>query len=150
MAHQQISEVQVVYSSPITVANRVALTSSTDAYKILLELWEQDTMELQETFNVMLLNRANEVLGIYRLSKGSVSGTLVDPKLVFSVALKGLASVIILAHNHPSGTLKPSSADIELTRKLVEGGKLLDIQIVDHIIVTRHGYYSFADEGMIP
>ena len=106
-------------------------------------------MDLQETFNVMLLNRANEVLGIYRLSKGSVSGTLVDPKLVFSVALKGLASVIILAHNHPSGTLKPSSADIELTRKLVEGGKLLDIQIVDHIIVTRHGYYSFADEGMI-
>lgn len=149
MANQTISEVQVYYTSPNTIGNRVLIQSSADAYRVLRELWEEDTIEMQEVFIVMLLNRANEVLGVYRLSRGSVAGTIVDPKLVFSVALKGLASVLILAHNHPSGTLKPSNADIDLTRKLVEGGKLLEIQIVDHIIVTRRGYYSFADEGLI-
>ena len=80
---------------------------------------------------------------------GSVSGTVVDPKLVFSVALKSMASFIILGHNHPSGNLKPSNADIDLTKKLKEGGKLLDLLILDHIILSRRGYYSFVDEGLI-
>ena len=78
-----------------------------------------------------------------------MSGTVADPKLIFAAALKACASSIILAHNHPSGNLKPSQSDIDLTRKLKDGGKLLEIQMLDHIIVTTEGYYSFADEGLV-
>lgn len=143
----QIAEVQVIYTSPITIANRKRIHSSQDAYSVFMDSWDMDTFDLQEAFNVLLLNRANEVLGIYRLSRGGLSGTLVDPRLIFSVALKGMASSVILAHNHPSGNLKPSKADIDLTNKLKDGGELLDIPILDHLIVTRNGYYSLADNG---
>ena len=97
----------------------------------------------------MLLNRANKVLGIYPVSKGGVSGTLVDPKLIFSVALKCNASSIILAHNHPSGNLFPSENDKELTQKLKSAGNFLDIKVLDHLIITPEGYFSFADEGLL-
>ncbi|MDZ7650383.1 MAG: JAB domain-containing protein [Cytophagales bacterium] len=97
----------------------------------------------------MLTNRANKVLGIFELSTGGVSGTVADPKLIFAAALKGAASGMILAHNHPSGNLQPSQADLDLTKKIREAGKLLEIQLLDHVIVTSEGYYSFADEGLI-
>src|SRR5690606_1039682 len=97
----------------------------------------------------LLLNRANKVLGIVPISKGGTSATIADPKLIFVSAIKSNASAIILAHNHPSGNLQPSTADISLTKKIMEGGKLLDVPVIDHIIVTGHGYYSFADEGAL-
>jgi DNA repair protein RadC len=97
----------------------------------------------------MFTNRANKVLGIFELSTGGVSGTVADPKLIFAAALKVAASGLILSHNHPSGNLQPSQADIDLTRKIKEAGKLLEIQLLDHIILTTEGYYSFADEGLI-
>ena len=104
---------------------------------------------MQEQFKILLLNRANKVLGIYEVSTGGMSGTVADPKLIFATALKACASSIILSHNHPSGNLKPSNADLQLTQKVKEGGKLLDIEVYDHIILTTEGYYSFADEGQL-
>ena len=97
----------------------------------------------------MLLNTASKVIGISQIAAGGKSVTVADPKLIFSVALKGQATSIILAHNHPSETLKPSEADINLTRKMVEVGKLLELHVYDHLIVIRNKYYSFGDEGLI-
>lgn len=106
-------------------------------------------MEFKEEFYIILLNRANKVLGWYKVSEGGMSGTVVDPKLVFSIALKSLASSLVLAHNHPSGNLKPSNEDINLTKKLKEAGALLEIPVLDHLILTTDGYFSFGDEGMM-
>ena len=97
----------------------------------------------------MLLNRANKVLGFSKISSGGTSGTLVDVKIIFQIALKSNASSIILGHNHPSGNLKPSDADIRITRTIKEAGKMMEIPLVDHLILTDENYYSFADEGMI-
>lgn len=147
MEDKNICEIQVSYSS--VNKNKTKISSSNIAYDLLLICWNKGTIELQEEFKILLLNRANKVLGIYPVSKGGVSGTLVDPKLVFSVALKCNASSIILAHNHPSGNLNPSSSDKALTTKLIKASSFLDIIILDHLIITPEGYFSFMDEGLI-
>lgn len=97
----------------------------------------------------MLLNRANKVLGYYLVSIGGLTGTVVDQRIIFQVALKANACSIILAHNHPSGQLTPSQADIDLTKKIVSAGQFLDITVLDHIILTAENSYSFADEGLM-
>lgn len=102
-----------------------------------------------EEFWVMLLKRNNEVIDKVKVSSGGVSGTVADSRLIFKAAIERLASAIILVHNHPSGNLKPSQNDIDLTNKLKTSGKMLDIPVLDHIIVSDAGYYSFADEGML-
>lgn len=142
-----IQEIKVSYTSGNR--NKVKITNSKDSYELLLSCWSQKTIELQEEFKVLLLNRNHQVLGIYPLSKGGVSGAVVDAKLVFSVALKCNASSIIIAHNHPSGNLKPSDADIRLTQKLKEAGNYLDVKVLDHIILSIEGYYSFVDESQM-
>jgi DNA repair protein RadC len=120
--------------------------SSADAFEQL----RGDFMDLpHEEFRLLLLNRANQVMKKIQLSSGGVAGTVADPKLIFKHALDQLASGIILAHNHPSGNLKPSEADIRLTRKLKEAGSLLDLPILDHLICADDRYYSFADEGLL-
>lgn len=103
----------------------------------------------QEEFWIILLNRAAKVLDHVRVSQGGTAGTVVDAKVVFLRALEGEASSIILCHNHPSGTLSPSQPDKDLTKKLVQAGKTIDIMVLDHLIVTEKGYYSFADEGLL-
>lgn len=103
-----------------------------------------------EEFWVILLSKSNRIISKERISIGGVSATIVDSKIVFSKALDKLASGIILAHNHPSGNLSPSSQDVELTRKLCAAAKLLDMRILDHIILTNNTYYSFADDGILP
>ena len=143
----QICEITVSYSSKVKAANRPKIAGSRDAYELVLPIW--DDIEYRESFVVLLMNRANRVLGIAQVSLGGVSGTVADPKIIFQHALKANASSLILLHNHPSGNTNPSEADIHLTKKLVEGGKLLDMPILDHLIVTSDGYYSFADEGLI-
>jgi DNA repair protein RadC len=143
----EVAEVQLSYRSKVPPKLRPKISSSRDAYTILKGLWNTDTIEMREEFKVLLLNRAHKVLGIYNISTGGVAGTVVDPKLVFIAALRGLASSIILAHNHPSGNLQASEQDINLTRKLVQAGKTLEIQVSDHIIITADSYYSFADNG---
>ncbi|CAN5439215.1 JAB domain-containing protein [soil metagenome] len=146
---QHIAEVELVYKTNVRPSDRQKVSSSRDTYEALIQTWNQDSLELCEEFKVVLLNRANRVLGLLNLSKGGVSGTVADPKLIFSAALKENASAIILAHNHPSGNLQPSQSDIDLTRKCKEAGRVLEIQVLDHIIVTTEKYYSFADEGVL-
>ena len=102
-----------------------------------------------EEFWILLLNRSNTVISKHQISSGGVSGTVVDSKMIFKSALENLASSIILIHNHPSGNLKPSEADLRLTEKLKESGTLLDIPVLDHLIITDSAYYSFADEGTL-
>ncbi len=128
------------------IKKRPQIRTSEDAHKII----SNTIKDLHyEEFWILLLNRSNEVIGKKEISKGGVSGTVVDAKLVFNEALKQLASSIILCHNHPSGNLKPSQADIDLTRKMKAAGKTLDISVLDHLIVSEKGFYSFADEGMM-
>lgn len=145
----EVAEIQLTYKTKVKPSQRPKITSSKEAYGILLDNWDEGKLEFVEQFKILLLNRANRVLGIYEVSTGGVSGTVADPKLVFAAAINANASAMILAHNHPSGQLKPSQADIQLTKKLTEGGRLLEIPVLDHIIVTSEGYYSFADEGVL-
>lgn len=119
---------------------------SIDAYELL----KSDLLDIpHEEFWVILLNRANRVVKKYQISQGGVAGTVADPKIIFKVALEELASGIILAHNHPSGNLTASQADVDLTKKLAAGGRLLEIQVLDHLIIAGQKYFSFADEGLI-
>ena len=143
------SEIQLVYKSKVLTSQRPSIKSSADACRILREAWEDENIDFLEQFKVLLLNRANKVLGIVEISKGGTAGTVVDPKIVFAAAIKTNCSAIILAHNHPSGNLRPSDQDIRLTRKLKECGNLLEINVWDHLIITREGYLSFADEGLL-
>ena len=142
-----IKEIKVSYTSGNTV--KIKINNSKESYELLKSCWSMNTIELQEEFKILLLNRNHQVLGIYPLSKGGVSGTVVDAKLVFSVALKCNASSIVMVHNHPSGNLKPSEADLRLTKKLKEAGTYLDVMLLDHIIITKNDYYSFADNSQI-
>lgn len=128
------------------VVRRPKITSSKDAYEQIRSY----LMDLpHEEFWILLLTRSNEVIRPVQISQGGISGTVADPKIIFKSALEHLASSMILVHNHPSGNLKPSEADKELTRRLVTSGKLLDIPVLDHLIVSELGYLSFADEGML-
>lgn len=145
----EVAEIQLSYKSKVKPSQRPFISSSKDAFAILLQGWDDEKLEFVEQFKILLLNRANRVLGIYEASTGGVAGTVADPRLIFAAAIKSGASSIILAHNHPSGNPNPSEADIKLTRKLVEGGKFLEIPVLDHIIVTSEGCYSFADEGLL-
>jgi DNA repair protein RadC len=131
------------------LASSKIVNSSKAAFDILSTLFPQETICLQEQFVVLYVNRANKVIGSYQLSKGGLTGTVADVRLILSVALKTLASGLILAHNHPSGNLKPSEADIGLTKKIKQSAKLMDIELLDHIIISNEGYYSFIDEGIL-
>jgi len=125
---------------------REKITASKDVFQIFIPLF----LDLpHEEFHVLLLNRSNIPIRKEFVSRGGVSGTVVDPKIIFKIALENLASSIILCHNHPSGNLKPSDQDISLTKKIKEAGTLLEIPILDHIIITDTAYFSFADEGIM-
>ncbi|CAM4173239.1 RadC family protein [Flavobacterium antarcticum] len=143
----EIAEISVSYST--SKEEKLKVTKSKDSYDILISNWNKNTLELQEEFKILLLNRNNKVLGIYPISRGGTAGTVVDVKLVFSVALKCNASSIIICHNHPSGNLNPSESDKVMTEKLRKAGGYLDIALLDHIIITKYGFFSFADEGLI-
>jgi len=143
----KISEIIVSYSSCKKEKEKVS--NSKESYEVLLNSWNENIIELQEEFKVLLLNRSNQVLGVYPMSKGGVSGTIVDAKLVFSVALKCNASSIIVAHNHPSGNLSPSEADKKLTQKLKKASEYLDIKLLDHIIITKEDFFSFSDNELL-
>jgi DNA repair protein RadC len=144
-----VTEVELVYKSKVKPSERPQLKTSKDSYQLLLQTWDPNKVEFVEQFKVILMNRANRVLGIYELSTGGITGTVADIKLVFMAALKSNACSLIISHNHPSGNLKPSRADEDLTNKIKAAGTLLDIQVLDHVIVTTEGYFSFADEGLL-
>ena len=146
---QKLAEIQLRYKNRIKPSLMPCVKSSRDAHKLLINEWDSSQIEFVEQFKVMLLNRANKVLGKIDVSSGSTTGTVVDPRLVLVAAMKANAVGIILAHNHPSGNLNPSAADIALTKKIKEASQLLEINLLDHLIVTTEGYYSFADEGIL-
>jgi DNA repair protein RadC len=145
-----ISEVQLIYKSKVKASDRMKITCSGDAHKIFMDSWNPDTLEYVEEFKILLMNRSNSVLGILEISKGGISGTVTDIRVIFVAAIKANASGIIVCHNHPSGNLNPSQSDTKITQKIKEAGNLMDIQLLDHLILTMDGsYYSFADNGLL-
>ena len=145
----RVAEVELVYKTTVKASERPKISSVKDCYQLLKELWNENTIEVQEEFKVLLLNRGNKVIGVYEASAGGLTGTVADPRLILAAAIKSLAVSIILSHNHPSGNLKPSRADEELTQKIKVAASYHDIRVIDHIIITSEGYYSFADEGVL-
>ncbi|MVO08559.1 DNA repair protein [Flavobacterium sp. TP390] len=141
----KVAEIKVSYSNIQSV--KLKLTDSNILFKFLLSKWNMDIIEFQEECKLVLVNKANIVLGIYDLSKGGISGTVVDIKIILSVALKCHASGIVLVHNHPSGNLIPSEADKQITKKLKQACDLIEIILLDHLIISRENYYSFCDSG---
>ena len=147
MIHNQISEVMISYTSKIKCADRIKICHSQDIANALRLFWPD--YEHVEYAYVILLNRNNQILGNYLLSKGGMNGTVIDLRVIYQVALKANANFVILAHNHPSGNLQPSEADRRITNEVRDAGKVLQIPLLDHIILTEEGYLSFADEGFL-
>jgi len=145
----QIAEVELIYKSKVKASERPQISTTRDAYHVFLQVWDKNKIDLLEQFKVLFLNTAGKALGIYELSTGGIAGTIADPRLIFSAALKANAVSIVLCHNHPSGNLRPSRQDEELTEKIRNAGKFLDIKVLDHIIITSESYFSFADEGLV-
>jgi DNA repair protein RadC len=124
--------------------------SSEDIYKILKLCFNEYKINWVEEVVMACLNKSNKMIGFYKVSSGGVADSIVDPKIVFTAALNTPGTcAIILAHNHPSGNLKPSEQDIQITKKIKEGGKLLDIKLLDHLIITDEGYLSLTDENLM-
>ncbi|SDL24200.1 DNA repair protein RadC [Pedobacter sp. ok626] len=124
----------------------VKVVTSTDAFAVLQPVFADLN---HEEFWILILNQANYLIGKQLISKGGMAGTVADPKIIFKTALEHNAAYVILAHNHPSGSLRPSQQDINITKKMVEAGRMLDLHVLDHLIVTDKLFYSFGDEGLI-
>lgn len=142
-----IDEIKISYTS--SNARKVKINNSLDSFNCLIANWEIGTIQLYEEFKILLLNTANEVLGIYHVSKGGISSTVVEIRHILYIALKTNSTGIILAHNHPSGNLKPSATDINLTRKVKSACEIMDLKLQDHIILAKDSYLSFLDEGYL-
>jgi len=141
-----IEEVKLTYKNKISAKHRHKITSSKDAYEILLKTWDQDQIELLEECKALFLDRQLRVMSIASISKGGFSGTVVDLRIVFAIALKRRADSLILAHNHPSGNLRPSDADIRLTRSFQDAGNIMGILLQDHLVVTKEAFTSIVSE----
>lgn len=145
----RVCEIELVYKPVVKSSQRPKVETSKEVHDLLRGNWDENKIELVEEFKVLLLNRANKVIGLVEISLGGFAGTVADPKVIFAAALKAGASSLILTHNQPSGNLKPSQADISLTHKIISAGAFLDISVLDHLILTTEGYMSFADEAMM-
>ncbi len=144
----KMSEIEINYKNNKKFNEMPTVSCSQDAASVLRSVWS-DRIEHIEEFVLLCLNRANKVLGWSRIATGGISGCLIDPKVIFQITLKANAVGIILSHSHPSGNTHPSESDRRLTKKIKSAGKLLDIAVLDHIILTSEDYFSFADEGII-
>jgi DNA repair protein RadC len=145
----EVAEIQLSYKSKVKASLRPKIESSKDCEAIFRKYWDAEKIEFVEQFKVLMMNRGSKAIGIYEVSSGSTAGTCVDVRGIFVAALKMNASGVILAHNHPSGNLKASQSDKDLTRQMKEAGRFLEIRVLDHIILSSEGYYSFADEGLL-
>lgn len=148
--YYRVSEIQLSYVSKIKASDRPKVVCSDDSHRIFRQHWNDSKLDFIEQSKILLLNRANRVLGIYELSTGCTVRTIIDPRMVFMAALKANATSIILTHNHPSENLEPSHCDRETTEQIKKAGEVLNISMLDHIILSRTGYYSFADETAYP
>ncbi|MGY0426431.1 MAG: JAB domain-containing protein [Polaribacter sp.] len=142
-----VSEISVSYSH--TYKRKIKITDAYSAEKTLRKMWDAQLMSIQEQFCVLFLNNANEVVGFRCLSTGTLTASLIDFRILFGLACKSLSSGIIIAHNHPSGTLKASKADIDVTNKIKRAGEMLDIKLLDHVILTKNSFVSLAQQGLI-
>lgn len=150
--YNQIPEIEVKFkpsSQKQGLKVSVKLTSSQAAYETLKTMYDSDTLEYYESSIVVFLNQANKAIGWVKLSQGGITGTVMDVRMIFGIALKCAATGLIISHNHPSGNLTPSNTDIRLTEQIKKAGEFLQITLLDHIIVTQDGYYSFADNGTL-
>jgi len=146
----KVNEIKISYQEKLQTLQSENIKSSEDAANLLFDHWDKNTIGLHESFKILLLNNSNKVKGIYELSSGGITGTVVDIRLLFAVVLKSISVGIILAHNHPSGKLKPSETDIHLTQKIKNASEYLDIKLLDHLILTPdNSYFSFADNGLL-
>lgn len=149
MEHK-VNEIQISYKEKLRTLKSPSITNSKEVAQLLFNNWDADTIGLHETFMIVLLNRSNKVKGIYPLSHGGITGTLVDMRILFAIVLKTLSVGIVLAHNHPSGQLLASEMDKQLTQKIQRAAQLFDVKVLDHIILAPEGtYYSFADNGLM-
>lgn len=131
-----------------TEFKNIKITNSQNSADFIRQFYTDD-IGIFESFFILMLNRSNTTIGYAKISQGGTAGTVVDIKIVAKYAVDSLANSVILAHNHPSGSLTPSAQDLEITSKIKQGLSLLEIQVLDHIILTEENYYSFADEGRI-
>jgi DNA repair protein RadC len=143
----KVSEIKVSYTN--TVADKVKISSSANSYEVALAHWDLNVIDYVEQVKVILMNNANVVLGIFELARGGSTSCVVDLKIVLSVALKTHSSAIIMVHNHPSGMMVPSSSDRSISSRLKKACEVIDLKLLDHLIITRDSYYSFADSGTI-
>ncbi len=143
----KVAELLVSYSPNIISEQKIS--NSRETYSLITNHWNLDTMEMYEEVKIILFNRANKALGVYDLSKGGMSSSIIDVKIILSIVLKTLASGIILVHNHPSGNLVPSKFDIDVTQKLKSAYDLMDVAFLDHLIISKENYFSFADDGLL-
>lgn len=142
-----IAEVQISYSNHVKAKDRFKINGSKDAETAFRLIWPAyDHIEFSY---MLMMNRQNQILGYHQLSKGGMTGAVVDVRVIFQVALKACATSLILAHNHPSGNLETSDADRKITRQIKEAGVILDIPLLDHLILTTDSFYSMADEGLL-
>lgn len=146
-----VAEIKVSYKPARGWDKQPVILSTDDAYKILRPFFPEDTIGLQEQFVVLYLSRENRIKAVYRHSTGGMTGSLADLRLILGTALKLAATSLIVAHNHPSGNVRPSQNDRDLTEKLNRASGLLDLTLLDHLILTpkRGVYLSFADEGLV-
>lgn len=145
----ELAEICITYKSRTNTSQRTRVNEPTDVVHYLRAVWNPDTLELLEECFVLCLNGGHQVLGWVKVSSGGFTGTTIDPRLVFAVALQTASTAIILAHNHPSGSLEPSVEDKSITQRLKEAGDILNICVLDHLILTRDEYFSFQEAGLL-
>jgi len=148
--YSNVCEVKLTYSNKVKASERLAIKQSKEVYTFLRDyVFNPETIEFRESFKLVLLNGANKILGFSTISDGGLNSTIADVRMIMQAALLSNASAMIIAHNHPSGQLHPSEEDKFLTNKIKSASDVLNIKLLDHVIVTSEGYYSFADEGRI-
>ena len=140
-----VGEVELTYKSTSTSRNKIY--SSEDAYRYLLPTYKEGAICYKEYFKVLFLNQSNQVLGYTLISEGGITETCADVRIILQAALLTNSVALILAHNHPTGNLKPSRQDMEITKQVKDAAQIMRIKVLDHLILTDAGYYSFADEG---
>lgn len=148
-AFNKVTEISLKYRHKKDPKDYPKVACSRQAYDLFMQSWDKDKIELSEQFRVMLLDSNNKCLGVSTIASGGIGSVDSDLRLTFAAAIKSRATKIILAHNHPSGNLNQSPADQAVTDKFIAAGKILEVPVIDHLIVTRRGYTSFADLGFI-
>lgn len=142
-----VSEITLCYNPGYKISERPVINCAQGCYEIFLACWDLNRIGLLEEFKILMLNKANRILGIFNVSAGGMDSTIVDIRLIMTTALLCNVKKMILAHNHPSGNLKPSAADLNITNRIKDAAALFNIEVLDHLVLTADGFCSFAEEG---